>query len=155
MTRVICHQENLLFGYLALTIVIIFKTLDLQSFVFLFWVSSSCLQVEGLWLYTASEVDGVIKDPCKGDSGGPLIIDNGGQPLLVGVLEVVLKHTDDKQLCRSENACFVNTVGFSCSHFPQRAKATTAAQTDQVEMDSGATLFLRETGCSGTYLTIS
>ena len=29
-------------------------------------------------------------DPCKGDSGGPLIIDNGGQPLLVGVLRVTI-----------------------------------------------------------------
>ena len=44
--------------------------------------------MSGLWLYTASVIDGVIRDPCKGDSGGPLIIDNGGQPLLIGVLEV-------------------------------------------------------------------
>ena len=48
------------------------------------------LQVDDLWLYTESERDGVIMDPCKGDSGGPLIIDNGGQPLLVGVLKVTL-----------------------------------------------------------------
>ena len=48
------------------------------------------LQVDDLWLYTESEKDGVIMDPCKGDSGGPLIVDNGGQPLLVGVLKVIL-----------------------------------------------------------------
>ena len=78
MTRVICHH-----GCLALNIS---KTLN---FVFLFsYISSSIAQVGGLSLYTASVVDGVIRDPCKGDSGGPLIIDNGGQPLLVGVLEV-------------------------------------------------------------------
>ena len=46
------------------------------------------VQVDDLWLYTESEKEGVIKDPCKGDSGGPLIVDNGGQPLLVGVLKV-------------------------------------------------------------------
>ena len=46
------------------------------------------LQVDDLWLYTESETDRVIMDPCKGDSGGPLIVDNGGQPLLVGVLKV-------------------------------------------------------------------
>ena len=52
-----------------------------------------------MWLYTASVVDGVIRDPCKGDSGGPLIIDNGGQPLLVGVLEVKLLYCqDDKRM---------------------------------------------------------
>ena len=45
-------------------------------------------QVDEKWIYTASVIDGVIKDPCKGDSGGPLIVDNGGQPLLVGVLKV-------------------------------------------------------------------
>ena len=39
-------------------------------------------------MYTESEQGGVIKDPCKGDSGGPLIVDNGGLPLLVGVLKV-------------------------------------------------------------------
>ena len=49
------------------------------------------LQVGDLWIYTESEREGVIMDPCKGDSGGPLIIDNGGQPLLVGVLKVTLK----------------------------------------------------------------
>ena len=48
------------------------------------------VQVDDLWLYTESEKDGVIMDPCKGDSGGPLIVDNGGQPLLVGVLKVIL-----------------------------------------------------------------
>ena len=48
------------------------------------------LQVDELWVYTKSEMEGVIMDPCKGDSGGPLIIDNGGQPLLVGVLRVIL-----------------------------------------------------------------
>ena len=48
------------------------------------------LQVGDLWIYTESETEGVIMDPCKGDSGGPLIIDNGGQPLLVGVLQVPL-----------------------------------------------------------------
>ena len=48
------------------------------------------LQVDELWVYTASETGGVIMDPCKGDSGGPLIVDNGGQPLLVGVLKVIL-----------------------------------------------------------------
>ena len=42
-------------------------------------------------MYTESETKGVIMDPCKGDSGGPLIVDNGGQPLLVGVLKVTLK----------------------------------------------------------------
>ena len=46
------------------------------------------LKVDDLWLYTEAERDGVIKDPCLGDSGGPLIVDNGGQPLLVGVLKV-------------------------------------------------------------------
>ena len=51
-----------------------------------------CLsQVDDLWMYTESETEGVIMDPCKGDSGGPLIVDNGGQPLLVGVLKVTLK----------------------------------------------------------------
>ena len=45
-------------------------------------------QVGDLWMYTESEQGGVIKDPCKGDSGGPLIVDNGGLPLLVGVLKV-------------------------------------------------------------------
>ena len=48
------------------------------------------LQVDELWVYTKSETEGGIMDPCKGDSGGPLIIDNGGQPLLVGVLQVTL-----------------------------------------------------------------
>ena len=48
------------------------------------------LQVDDLWIYTASETEGVIMDPCKGDSGGPLFIDNGGQPILVGVLQVTL-----------------------------------------------------------------
>ena len=42
-------------------------------------------------MYTESETEGVIMDPCKGDSGGPLIVNNGGQPLLVGVLKVTLK----------------------------------------------------------------
>ena len=46
------------------------------------------LQVDDLWVYTESETEGVIMDPCKGDSGGPLFIDNGGQLLLVGVLKV-------------------------------------------------------------------
>ena len=58
------------------------------------YLSSALCQVDDLWLYTESETDGVIKDTCKGDSGGPLIIDNGGQPLLVGVLKVRLSaHT--------------------------------------------------------------
>ena len=48
------------------------------------------LQVDDLWVYTESETEGVIMDPCEGDSGGPLLIDNGGQPLLIGVLQVTL-----------------------------------------------------------------
>ena len=46
------------------------------------------MQVEKLWLYTASLTGGFITDACKGDSGGPLIIEKGGQPLLIGILEV-------------------------------------------------------------------
>ena len=46
------------------------------------------MQVEKLWLYTASLTDGVITDACKGDSGGPLIIEKGRRPLLIGILEV-------------------------------------------------------------------
>ena len=46
------------------------------------------IQVDKLWLYTSSVVDGVVTDACKGDSGGPLILEKGGQPLLIGVLEV-------------------------------------------------------------------
>ena len=45
-------------------------------------------QVDNLWLYTASVRDGIVTDACKGDSGGPLILEKGGQPLLIGVLEV-------------------------------------------------------------------
>ena len=46
------------------------------------------MQVEKLWLYTASLTDGFITDACKGDSGGPLIIEKGGRPFLIGILEV-------------------------------------------------------------------
>ena len=45
-----------------------------------------------LWLYTASVTDGIVTDACKGDSGGPLIIEKGGQHLLIGVLEVIENH---------------------------------------------------------------
>lgn len=46
------------------------------------------MQVDQLWLYTGSVTDGMVTDACKGDSGGPLILEKGGQPLLIGVLEV-------------------------------------------------------------------
>ena len=36
--------------------------------------------------------DGIVTDACKGDSGGPLIIEKGGQHLLIGVLEVIENH---------------------------------------------------------------
>ena len=49
----------------------------------------SYVQVDELWLYTASVTDGIVTDACKGDSGGPLIIEKGGQHLLIGVLEVI------------------------------------------------------------------
>ena len=49
---------------------------------------SRYVQVDKLWLYTASVTDGIVTDACKGDSGGPLILENGAQPLLIGVLEV-------------------------------------------------------------------
>ena len=49
-------------------------------------------------------------DPCKGDSGGPLIIDNGGQPLLVGVLQVTLTGC----FC-SENFVSTQGDGYDCA----------------------------------------
>ena len=49
-----------------------------------------------LWLYTASVTDGIVTDACKGDSGGPLIIEKGGQHLLIGVLEVIENHKKNK-----------------------------------------------------------
>ena len=51
-------------------------------------VKHNLFQVTNLWIYTESEVDGVIKDPCKGDSGGPLAVVQGSQHLLIGVLKV-------------------------------------------------------------------
>ena len=61
-------------------------------------------------MYTASEKEGVIKDPCEGDSGGPLIIDNGGQPLLIGVLQVRLTG----YFC-SENFKSTQGNGYDCA----------------------------------------
>ena len=52
--------------------------------------------MDQLWLYTGSVTDGEVTDACKGDSGGPLILEKGGQPLLIGVLEVT-------QQCESKN----------------------------------------------------
>ena len=54
------------------------------------------VQVDELWLYTASVTDGIVTDACKGDSGGPLIIEKGGQHLLIGVLEVIENHKKTK-----------------------------------------------------------
>ena len=54
------------------------------------------MQVDELWLYTASVTDGIVTDACKGDSGGPLIIEKGGQHLLIGVLEVKENHKNMK-----------------------------------------------------------
>ena len=83
--------------------------------------------MDDLWLYTKSETDGVIKDTCKGDAGGPLIIDNGGQPLLVGVLEV--RQYDIVPL------------------YHPRVADTTAKITDRAATEAGATLSLRGIGC--------
>ena len=84
--------------------------------------------MDDLWLYTESETEeGVIKDTCKGDSGGPLIIDNGGQPLLVGVLEV--RHYDIVPL------------------YHPRVADTTAKITDQTATEVGVTLSLKGIGC--------
>ena len=91
------------------------------------YLSSPLCQVDDLWLYTESETDGVIKDTCKGDSGGPLIIDNGGQPLLVGVLEV--RHYDIVPL------------------YHPRVADTTAKITDRTATEAGATSSLRGIGC--------
>ena len=41
-----------------------------------------------MWIYTSSVSDGKIKDTCKGDAGGPLVVNNGDQSLLIGVLKV-------------------------------------------------------------------
>ena len=49
-------------------------------------------------------------DPCEGDSGGPLIIDNGGQPLLIGVLQVTLTG----YFC-SENFKSIQGNGYDCA----------------------------------------
>ena len=64
------------------------KICFLTSSMDLMIVKHNLLQVTNLWIYTESEVDGVIKDPCKGDSGGPLAVFQGSQPLLIGVLKV-------------------------------------------------------------------
>ena len=56
------------------------------------------MQVDELWLYTASVTDGIVTDACKGDSGGPLIIEKGGQHLLIGVLEVIENHKKSENL---------------------------------------------------------
>jgi len=44
-------------------------------------------KVENMWLYTDVFTDGVITDPCDGDSGGPLAILRDGRWQLVGVLK--------------------------------------------------------------------
>ena len=64
------------------------KICFLTSSMDLMIVKHNLFQVTNLWIYTESEVDGVIKDPCKGDSGGPLAVFQGSQPLLIGVLKV-------------------------------------------------------------------
>ena len=83
---------------------------------FLLWLNSSSkifiwyryVQVDKLWLYTSSVTDGIVTDACKGDSGGPLILEKGGQPLLIGVLEVTQ--------CESKNSEKWNTSAFPFSH---------------------------------------
>ena len=90
-------------------------------------------------MYTESETDGVIKDPCKGDSGGPLIVNNGGQPLLVGVLEVSLSFFQQEYMPYSANF---------------RATVTTAVQTRLMVTEAGATLSLRGIGFWDTFLEV-
>ena len=86
----------------------------------------------------------MIKDTCKGDSGGPLIIDNGGQPLLVGVLKVT------KCLHAMKTRFYYNIVIMSIdptSICPSRAMDMIAAQTKQAATEAGATSSLRGSGC--------
>ena len=72
--RITLYGQNLFFD--------LFHGLDYQI------VKHNLSQVTNLWIYTESEVDGVIKDPCKGDSGGPLAVFQGSQPHLIRVLKV-------------------------------------------------------------------
>ena len=92
--------------------------------------------MEKLWLYTASLTDGVITDACKGDSGGPLIFEKGGQPLLIGILEVSMNVSH--KLC------------LKCT-YSSRVKVTTVAQTHPAGTEAGAMWYLRGTGSLVTY----
>ena len=112
---------------------------------------SRYVQVDKLWLYTASVTDGIVTDACKGDSGGPLILENGAQPLLIGVLEVTEGRWNNvkAKIVKISDGQNKNLIIVS------RGRVTTAAQTPRAGTEAGAMWFLRGTGFSVTSVAAS